>query len=284
MEIKSLRATSLDTLFEAFSQAFAEYELQLNKQQLHTMLTRRGFDPDLSFAAFDDNGKIVAFTFNGIGHFNGIPTAYDTGTGTLKAYQGKGLATRIFEYSIPILKEAGIRQYLLEVLQHNTKAVSVYRNLGFRTTREFNYFNQKNEEVITNCPPINIPYSIQPIDVKQYPCIADFLNFHPSWQNCFDSIKRSQEEFVSLGVFTENRLIAYCVFEPIAGDVTQLAVDKPYRRKGIASLLLQKMIGLNKNDSIKIINTDTEDNSVTAFLHAKNIPLKGKQFEMIRKL
>jgi ribosomal protein S18 acetylase RimI-like enzyme len=116
------------------------------------MLKRRGFNPDLSFAAFDNN-EIVSFTFNGIGNFNGIPTAYDTGTGTLKSHRGKGLATQIFEYSIPYLREAGIRQYLLEVLQHNTKAVSVYKNLGFKTSREFNYFAQKNE-----LPPTYLPF------------------------------------------------------------------------------------------------------------------------------
>ena len=85
-----------------------------------------------------NGNKIVAFTLNGIGYFNRIPTAYDTGTGTLKNYRGKGLATKIFEYSIPYLKSANVKQYLLEVLQYNTKAVSVYRKLGFEVIREFN--------------------------------------------------------------------------------------------------------------------------------------------------
>jgi ribosomal protein S18 acetylase RimI-like enzyme len=148
MQIKSLAQTDFGTIYQAFNQAFADYEMQLSSIQLQTMLKRRGFNPDLSFAAFEGN-DIVSFTFNGIGNFNGLPTAYDTGTGTLKLHRGKGLATQIFEYSIPYLREAGIRQYLLEVLQHNTKAVSVYRNLGFETTREFNYFVQKNEEICT---------------------------------------------------------------------------------------------------------------------------------------
>ncbi len=34
MKIRSLETTPFDTLFEAFSQAFAGYELQLNKAQL----------------------------------------------------------------------------------------------------------------------------------------------------------------------------------------------------------------------------------------------------------
>lgn len=51
--------------------------------------------------------------------------------------------------------------HLLEVLQHNTKAVSVYRNLGFETTREFNYFVQKNEAVKVS----GASYSVERIDI-----------------------------------------------------------------------------------------------------------------------
>ena len=89
IRIKSLKDTSFDELFEAFRQAFAEYEMQLNRAELQAMLKRRGFDPELSFAAFDRD-KIVSFTCNGIGDFNGTRTAYDTGTGTLKDYRGTG--------------------------------------------------------------------------------------------------------------------------------------------------------------------------------------------------
>ena len=74
MEIKSLEKTDFDTLFRAFGRAFADYEVQLNAEQLRAMLTRRGFDPALSFAAFD-GVQIAAFTLNGIGNFNGVPTA-----------------------------------------------------------------------------------------------------------------------------------------------------------------------------------------------------------------
>ena len=112
MEIRSLADTDFDTLYEAFSQAFADYEVQINGTQLRRMLKRRGFDARLSFAAFDGD-RIAAFTLNGIGNYDGLPTAYDTGTGTLEAYRGQGLATRIFEHSIPYLKEAGIGRYLL---------------------------------------------------------------------------------------------------------------------------------------------------------------------------
>lgn len=283
MEIKSLSHTSFNELFKAFKQAFANYEVQVDKSELQTMLKRRGFNPELSFAAFDE-GKIVSFTCNGIGNYYGIPTAYDTGTGTLKEYRGKGLATRVFEYSIPYLQEAGIKEYLLEVLQHNKSAVSVYKKIGFEVTREFCYFRSKIEQIDTESKAIDLPYTLQPINLNQYPLIPDFWDFRPSWQNSLESINRTYEDFICIGVFRNGTLIGYGAFEPTSGDITQIAVDKAYRRKGIGSLLFQKMLESNKHNTIKIINTNAECDSIQAFLQAKNIELTGKQYEMIKAL
>jgi len=283
MEIKSLEGIDFNAIYKAFEQAFADYEMQQNKEQLRTMLKRRGFNPDLSFAAFD-KGEIVAFTFNGTGNFNGEPTAYDTGTGTLKEYRGQGLATKIFECSIPYLRKANIKQYLLEVLQHNTKAVSIYRKLGFEVTREFNYFIQETSEIKDEIQTPGFPYLVKPIIIEEHESIPSFWDFLPSWQNSFESIERTLNNFICLGAFSSKGLVGYCVFEPSSGDVTQIAVDRNFRRKGIASFLFGEIIKSNRHASIKIINTDVGCDSITGFLKAKNIDMKGKQFEMIKAI
>ena len=283
MEIRSLNNICLNELFEAFEQAFADYEMQLNKVELLTMLKRRGFEPKASFGAFDGN-KIVSFTCNGIGNFYGTPTVYDTGTGTLKDYQGKGLATQVFKYSIPHLKALGVKEYLLEVLQHNIGALSVYRKLGFEVTREFYYFKLKNNQISKTIRTLDFPYTLKPIKIDEYNSIPNFWDFKPSWQNSIEAIERCLKDFICLGVFSEGNLIGYGVFEPISGDVTQIAVDKQFRRRGVGSLLFQKMLESNKHSSIKIINTDIECHSITTFLQSKNIEPAGKQFEMIKRL
>jgi len=304
MEIKSLSNTNFDAIFKAFNKAFSDYEIQLNYEQLQAMLKRRGFDSALSFAAFEDN-EIVSFLLNGVGNYNGTLTAYDTGTGTLPDYRGQGLATKIFEYSVPYLKEANIKQYLLEVLQHNENAVSIYKKAGFEVVREFHYFTQKNNEIkkinfkpshselVSESPIIHEEmlkqvqhdiFLIKEINIEKYDFVSDFWDFHPSWQNCLESIKRVKDNFISIGIFIDEKLVGYCVFEPTSGDITQIAVDKQNRRKGIASLLLQEIIKLNKNDNIKVVNTDILCDSITNFLQSKNITPKGKQFEMIKIL
>lgn len=283
MTIKPLSSTSFHPLYTAFNHAFADYEMQLQPDELKSMLIRRGFDADLSFAAFEDE-HIVSFTFNGIGNYNGLKTAYDTGTGTLKAFRGQGLAKKIFEYSIPYLKESGIRHYLLEVLQHNTSAVSVYRNVGFLVSREFNYFVWNNNQINHNIQPLESNYYIQLFDTDLYPSLANFWDFQPSWQNSFDSILRAKEKFIHLGVFSQDALEGYCIFEPLSGDITQLAVHKNHRRKGIGSRLLYEVSKLNTHAKTKIINTEVHCNSITGFLKSKNIEVSGKQFEMIKEI
>lgn len=283
MEIKSLSKTSFDDLFETFTQAFAHYEVQLNKEELRTMLQRRGFNPALSFGAFEEN-RMVSFTCNGIGDFYGTLTAYDTGTGTLKSHQGKGLATQVFEYSIPFLKKAGVKSYVLEVLQHNTTAVSVYRKLGFKETREFYYFTQESHLIENRSKKINLSYELLPITLNDAELLSSFWDFRPSWQNSFESINRALKDFKTLGAFHQDRLIGYIVFEPKSGDVTQIAVDKMFRRKGIGTVLLEMVLNLNQCQSVKVINTDISSHSLTDFLKSKNIHPIGKQFEMIKEL
>ncbi len=280
MDIRSLAHTPFDTLAEAFGEAFATYEVRITPAELRVMLRRRGFDPALSFAAFDDAGRIMGFTLNGIGTFGGVTTAYDTGTGTLPNYRGRGLASRIFEASLPHLRAAGVAQYLLEVLQHNTSALSVYRGLGFEVSREFNYFRGEVPNIS------HFDHKVRHVDVSDVVDVAPrFWDFDPSWQNGFEAVGRAPEDFITLGVFDDGMLVGYGIFEPAAGDITQIAVAKAHRRRGIGSALLDVMLQANRAEAVKCINTEIgRDASIAAFLQAHGIPLAGTQFEMIKKL
>lgn len=280
--IRSLEKISFDLLSESFAEAFKDYDVEISQNELQILLKRRGFVPEISFGAFDGD-RLVSFTFNGIGFFKGVQTAYDTGTGTIKEYRGKGLATKIFEYSIPILKNAGADQYLLEVLQHNTKAVTVYQKLGFEVSREFNFFVQKMEDVHLELKS-HPEFEMKRIGLDQQEQMMSFHDFSPSWQNNFESISRQFKDFIILGSFNGQNLVGYCIFEPNTGDVTQIAVDKNFRRQGIASALLAEAAKENKHINIKLINAEVGCESIREFAESKGISLKGKQFEMIRKL
>ena len=282
MEIRSLEGTHFDSLHRAFSLAFKDYEVQLNKIQLIKMLKRRGFNPNLSFAYFE-KGEIVSFILNGIGTYNGILTAYDTGTGTIEDFRGKGLASSLFDYSLPYLRNENIQQYLLEVLQQNFNAFSLYQNMGFVISREFYYYIQnKNKFLINNSLALND--SIRFIDVNQLENLSSFWDSHPSWQNGIEAICRDQDNFEIIASCDNKIIRGYCIYEPESGDIVQIAVDKRYRRKNIATNLINTAFSNIISDTIKVINTDTSCTTISGFLSSIGAEFSGKQYEMLKQL
>lgn len=289
MEIRSLEKTTLEQLLNAWALAFQDYPYQWTADELMRMLIRRGYVASLSYGAFDGD-RLVAFTLNGLGDYNNILTAYDTGTGTIPEYRNRGLAAQIFKAAAETLKEAGARQYILEVLSENAAAISVYSKLGFTVCRSFNYMIQQASKIkfLDSGPEDNI--SIEVIEWHNEH-IADYLShmtaccdFSPSWQNTFDAILRSSGGFVLLGAFQNAALVGYAVVNGSAGDIAQLAVDRAHRRKGIGSRLFKKACAYCAANRIQVINTDARGTAITAFLAAHNMPVTGAQYEMVLAL
>ncbi|NOQ26690.1 MAG: GNAT family N-acetyltransferase [Bacteroidales bacterium] len=284
MTIKTLKGIDLKIIYTAFDKAFADYEVNsMPFDEVMQMITRRGFNPEISFGAFE-NDELVSFTLNGLGNWKGKKTAYDTGTGTIKEFRGKGLAKRIFQESVPVLKENGITQYLLEVLQHNDKAVNLYKNQAFKISREFDYFTANKSDLKFSNEKLNNDFDIKEINIPDYNLASSFWDFQPSWQNTFDSIEQTHQNFKITGAFKDNELIGYGITEINTGDITQLAVSKSHRRKGVGTVLLHGLIDIIQGESIKIINTEKDKPSIKSFLESINIQPAGSQYEMIKLL
>lgn len=280
--IKSLANTDFDEIFECNKLAFKDYPFQWNKDALYRAINRRGYHPALSFGAFY-NEVLVSFTLNGIGEYQHVPTAYDTGTGTVAEHRGKGLASTIFEYSIPFLKNAGIQQYILEVLDDNTKAISVYKKQGFEVSRVFDCFRVNVNEYHTKFK-INSDIQLKEIDLIQAIQHQDFFDFNLSWQNNFQALCKNPEHFYSLGAFQNNTLIAIGIIEPDTGDVPILAVKKSERRNSIASTLFNALIKKNNADIIKLINIENSCQSMLSFMNTIQIPKIVSQYEMKKNI
>jgi len=131
---------------------------------------------------------------------------------------------------------------------------------------------------LTNLP--NAP-SLKSEDILS---AQSFHDFTPSWQNDIESIKRAGDDLVTLGAMVDSVLSGYCVFSPKSGDITQIAVDPTFRRKGVASSLLKQMIEMTESEIVKVINVESPTPSLDAFLASKGVCLAGKQFEMVLTL
>ena len=69
------------------------------------------------------------------------------------------------------------------------------------------------------------------------------------------------------GASLDRKFVGYCVFEPVSGDITQVAVRRDYRRQGLATSLLIHALEFNQNEAVKCINTDTQCDSISPFFN-----------------
>jgi ribosomal protein S18 acetylase RimI-like enzyme len=281
-QIKSLASISFDEIFETDLKAFKDYPFQWSKEGLLKTIQRRGYDASLSFGAFYNN-ELVSFTLNGTGFYNGLKTAYDTGTGTVSEHRGKGLASKIFEYSIPFLKSEGIEQYILEVLEENEKAFSVYAKQGFEVSRKFDCFRiETNKWDFIARENSNI--KLKEIDFSFQKEMETMIDFNLSWQNSFQAMKVNPTDFIIIGAFKENNFVGYGIIETETGDISQLAVAKTERGNGIGSLILSELKKRNKADIIKIVNIESSSIGIINFITKCGIPKLVSQFEMIKSI
>lgn len=286
IRIDSLTKVPFEAVADAFLEAFADYGMTLDYESLAAMLKRRGARFDLSFAAFAGN-RIVSFIINGVGEFAGQTTAYDTGTGTVKEFRGRGLTDRIFNYSVSRLVEAGVERYLLEVLTHNAPAVKIYSRQGFSVVREFECYTAPNAQAAAQLSAkVAAAVRVEAVSVADIERHAEFMDFAPSWQNSLESVKRNPEAFLCLMAYDGERPIGWGVSETAYGDITLLAVDRRYRRRGVGSRLLLELIKKNHIGSAKVLNIEDSEAAEPAkrFLESVGFSLSCRQYEMVRGL
>lgn len=283
IELTNIGGMDMTSLVFAFQRAFADYPVSFSADEIHSMLRRRGYCGELSFGAID-NGELVAFALNGIGDFRGVKTAYDTGTGTAPEYRGQGIAQRLLRHAFPSLAEAGVGQYLLEVLTDNAPAVKLYRGEGFEIVREFTCHGQQTTDIVTGSRHTS-EIELRQLDACHHVAEGeDFCDFLPSWQNSFTSIMRAGSELYAIGAFHGEKMVGYAVSNLIQGDLTQIAVDPVYRGVGIGSMLLDEIVARNRAPRLKVLNVETSCNTLPDFLSHRNIPVLSRQYEMVRTL
>ena len=284
IEIRDLAHIPSNEIENAFIDAFADYATSFGREQIRDMLTRRGASKELSFGAFVD-GKIVSFILNGVGDYNKVPTAYDTGTGTIKSFRGRGLTDELFRHASEALRRAGIKRYVLEVLQDNAPAVKIYSRLGFKATRDFDCFTGDNDSILEKLARRATPdIVIKQVSFDDIVPLLGFMDFQPSWQNSPESIRRHPGAFLYIIAQSHGKPVGFGVSETAYGDISLLAVAPEHRRRGIGSAILSTLIQHNQLPTAKVLNVQHDCQSLKAMLTASGFSLSCRQYEMMLNL
>lgn len=300
MEIRPLASIPRITLHRAFSEAFSDYSvpLRLSPEALSELHRRRGVRYDLSVGAFDQE-RLVGFTFNGLGTFDGRLAGYDAGTGVIPAARGRGLARRMMERSLRLLATQGAERSILEVLQTNHRAIALYRDIGFRIRRELLCWRLCDVPPRREVPGLVIQSAgpTQTVGQTVGQAVNQAVNqagfdvhrdapplwaWAPSWQNSSESIARATAARTVLVARVGDTLAGYgIVFSN--GDLAQLAVTPAMRRRGVGTELL-RAARRRTNADLTITNTDGGDGGTTGFLGAAGALERVRQHEMMIEL
>jgi ribosomal protein S18 acetylase RimI-like enzyme len=262
--LRFLAEDDFDALVAAFNDAFSDYLVPMHATapQLREICARRGVVLELSPAVFD-GGRIAAYTLNALGTWNGVPSAYDSGTGVAPSHRRRGLARQLLDVSFPALRARGAAQMILEVLEENERAVALYRALGFEVTRQLDCWRYDGAAALD---PEAVETSIDDVPL-------DFCDFAPSWQNSIEAVRRSSDD---------RRVIAidggYVIVHAATGDLAQLAVDPARRRRGIGTRLLRHAAAVAARP-LRILNVET---SMREFFAAAGAERFVAQLEMLR--
>jgi ribosomal protein S18 acetylase RimI-like enzyme len=274
-----LTAADFHPLYECFLEAFSDYQInrQMTEEQFEQRVKRDGVELELSAGAFD-NERMIGFYMNGRGMWHGQATAYDAGTGVVPAYRRSGVAIQLFDFIAPRLKERGIKQYLLEVITSNERAVALYRKLGFEETRTLAAL-RANEAVKTAGDVEGV--SIRQMDEPDWDVFCAYWDGEPSWQNSMDAVERIRNQCQIVGAFVDEKCVGYgIVFKP-SGILMQLAVAQEFRRRGIGRRILASLSG---DRVLKTNNVEEKLKGTLEFYKACGFEIVLRQFEMIRSL
>ncbi|MHA2247283.1 MAG: GNAT family N-acetyltransferase [Candidatus Hodarchaeales archaeon] len=281
MIIKNLAGTSLTQISQCFNEAFSDYffKFTATEEYLHTRWKGAGVDYNLSFGVFIEN-KLVGFIIHGIDKWNSRKTAFNVGTGVIPEYRGKKFVKKLYNKTIPILKNFGIEQCLLEVIQQNEKAIKAYRSVGFKEKRELISFtsNFKPDED-KNALDIQVQFKIRnDITDVDWDKMKTFQDFEPSWENSISSLMRNKEIYQFIEVFKEKKLICYAIINPKTGYIPQFAITKSDRRMGYLKCLFKYLSAIS--NKLSVINVDKHSRHTIEFLQKFGFKEFVSQYEM----
>nr|WP_281415028.1 GNAT family N-acetyltransferase [Fusibacter paucivorans] len=264
-------------IHKAFVEAFSDYQVQVDVPlwKLALMLDRRSYHPELSYGAFLE-GKLVGFVLNGYRMWQGIPTAYDVGTGVVPDARRQGLTSEMLQRSKRAMRAAKIKRYLLEVIDTNENAVKLYREQGFQTIRTFTCFRGSVELIKPRHAAV-----VEAVDAIDFRAVQAFGDIQPSWQNDEMAIHATPDQYLYMVARRGDRIVGYGVMDKATGDIAQIAVDMAYRRQGIGTDLIFCMADALKTDKISMLNIETDYLPLIALLEVHGMKAYIGQYEMV---
>ncbi len=275
MKIKTLEDVTTKEIVDVFNHSFSDYFIpfKLTEAQLEQKMLADKTDLSLSVGAFE-NEKPIAFILHGFDTIDNQNVVYNGGTGVIPEKRGSGLTKQMYHFIIPLLIEKQIDRLLLEVITENIQAIKSYQSAGYKTKRELVCY--KGDVKLSHT---HKTIAIKSLHHYNWNLMTSFWDIAPTWQNSNAALDELKHNNISLGAFTGDQLIGYIIFNPSSKRIQQIAVDKGFRRKGIASALILELVE-TYGKTLSIINVDKTSIGANHFFSKIGLENNINQFEM----
>lgn len=272
---QTLEKCSIEEILNVFNESFSDYivPLSLTKENLEEKLQNDRIQLQLSVGAFENN-RLIGFILHGFDIIENLKVVYNAGTGVIPSKRGNKLTAQLYEFALPILHENDIDKVILEVITTNEPAIKTYKNIGFHIIKEYSCVKGSLE---VEKP--NTNFEINELKDYNWKQLQSFWDINPSWQNSITAAEKLKNSNISISVLDDEKVVGYAIFNPKIKRLHQLSVNKNYRRKGIASQLLEHLSS-NFGKEISITNIDNVANDTLLFLEKAGLKTFVKQYEM----
>jgi ribosomal protein S18 acetylase RimI-like enzyme len=174
-----------------------------------------------------------------------------------------------------------VTRLVLEVLRQNESAIKAYRKAGFEVVREFDCY-RRDLGGAESTSSVTDSFEVVILGREALAEFAESLDWAPSWENSFAAIDRVLEDVAMLGATYEGKAVGLLVYHPGLSWIMSWVVLRPYRRRGVGTLLAQRLIERlpERVAGVKVLNVLSTDRGMAAFLCRLGFQVYASQFEM----
>ena len=272
MNCRLLTEADFHALYQTFNAAFSDNFVKFQPTEeefLYRINEKVRVENDISAGSFDGT-EMVGFILHTSNVYQGIPTAYNAGTGVLPGFRNQKVAEDLYAFLIPKIQSKFLARILLEVVEVNEFAIKLYEKIGFHFKRRLQCFKQNQ---VIEKPQASLDVEDGVIDDVNF----HFNDFEPSFIDNGAHLIGGKEQV--LLAKKEGEVAGFVVFQPHLGRISQLSVSRKFRGMHIGKVLLYEAQE-RCHKKLTIMNIPEDQHGFHQFLTNCGFENEVNQFEM----